>query len=257
MIIMKKLQFSHIMITKSIRTAKIHYRLIFYFSSICLISIILFFLWQWKNNQLFGNREILKAIVQVIHTDKTGTAFFIRPNYLLTAAHVAGAKGNEVQLLISQKKIKAKVILSEYDKLKNYMDEKGIYENGIAYDWALLKVIDDYKSPYYLKLGDSKKASSSDPVIVAGYPKGIKDIATPGGNVAFIDRQLIKINQKLDPGYSGSPLLQGNTLKENCQVIGIISANIIDSAFVSMGGVAVTIDTVLEQSKKKGTPLKK
>lgn len=126
-----------------------------------------------------------------------GTGFFIDCHYILTCGHVVSNSKN-IYFEIPSK-------------------NSGKYECELVsicpyFDIALLKT-KDYKSDYYVKLGDSDKLKIGLKVDVVGYPVGFSgsnnianNLKITTGILSGMQKKYIQTDSPINPGNSGGPL---------------------------------------------------
>jgi len=282
---------------KSIRKIKIcKFYIIVAISGLIFSSII--FIYSFLRND-GGNFNINKAVVMVKADKGWGTGFFIEKKYLLTAGHVVG-NSKIVDIIIKKDKEhikevhKAKVVYTMYNdyvnkfiikynsmlkelqvtksanRKKELLNILGKELNNIEkYDWALLKVTDNYVSDSRFKLGKSSGCKLNDDVTLAGYfyeSNAMGAIVNPDSatinvfksSITSFKDGFIIIKQKIDPGYSGSPVIKGNKIGNDNKVIGIAIEGYNKKLDIqSIGGFILPIDYVRNGLKKAGFYKKK
>jgi S1-C subfamily serine protease len=149
-----------------------------------------------------------------------GTGFFIDKEYIVTCAHVVSDSKN-VYIEIPSK-----------DSDKYYCEVISICP---YFDIALLKT-KEYKSPYYLKLGNSSIVKINSKVEVIGYPVGfsksnnnINNLKVTSGIISGQQNKYIQTDSTINPGNSGGPLLSKG------YVIGINSSKLIADNLENIG----------------------
>jgi hypothetical protein len=149
------------------------------------------------------------AIVRVeVGSDRVGTGFIIDPSGIIaTNLHVvAGAPEIKIRTLDG-----------------TMLDVPRVLALDPAHDLALLDV--DPSSPMpTLRLGDSDKVSTGDPVIAIGNPLGVLDYTVSDGLISSVraisaELTLLQISAPISQGSSGGPLF--NSYGE---VIGVATA---------------------------------
>ncbi len=167
-----------------------------------------------------------------------GSGFFIDSTHIITCSHVVDTSKNiyiEIPSLGSDK-IEVKVI-------------------GICprFDIALLKTV-NYKSKDYLKLGSCKNLNLGDEIFVVGYPvslvqEGVNDnfnLKYTKGIVSGTQLSLIQVTANINPGVSGSCLLNGD------KVVGINSQKLVGDNIEGVGySVPIDFYKVIEKEFKK------
>lgn len=151
----------------------------------------------------------------------SGTGFFIDKNYILTCAHViSGAK-------------------NIYIEIPGYSNEK--YKCEIIsicpeFDIGLIKII-NYKSKFWVELGNSDLLKSGLDVCVVGYPRSytgnsnnpINNLKFTMGIISGQQYGLIQTDSAINPGNSGGPLFYKN------KVIGINSLKLVGDNVENIG----------------------
>ena len=158
-----------------------------------------------KIKEITTNKKEPKKVVDSI---STGTGFIISKNgYILTNAHVIRGHSN-IYAYVNKKRYKANIILVDNDN-----------------DIALLKIKGTFD---YLPL-NLKKAEVGEDIAVIGYPNiGLQgnEIKATFGEINSLsgvqgDIRLYQIDAPIQPGNSGSPLLNMKG-----EVIGIVNASL-------------------------------
>jgi S1-C subfamily serine protease len=187
------------------------------------------------NNLNRTNKSINYSIVRIIADDidfnwnipynvnepkkGQGTGFFIDSQYILTCCHVV-CNSKNVYIEIPSK------------------DSNKYFCNIISicpfYDIALLKTI-DYKSKYYLKLGNSQNIKIGSKVEVVGYPVSKKNknnsnnLKFTSGIISGQQDKYIQTDSSINPGNSGGPLFCNN------KVIGINTSKLVGANLENIG----------------------
>jgi hypothetical protein len=141
---------------------------------------------------------------------KSGSGFIFHPDgYILTNHHVVAGSTEQVVVLSSGNRVPAKLVATDPKK-----------------DLALLK-IPGSNFPV-LPIGESRKMSVMDSVLVMGYPMFSTigyDVSAYDGKINAIRQAdhapLLQIDANINPGNSGGPLLN-----DRGEVIGIVVAKI-------------------------------
>lgn len=174
-------------------------------------------------------QKVLPATAYIILRDSSGgvmgvgSGFFIQAGTIVTCYHVVDA---------ALKVPNVKISICINGKLdKEYKIHKVVYENEIN-DIAVIAT--DNIAPSVLKLGNSDDIEIGQTIFVAGNPKGIPAIFTFGIISGIIDHSLdplghIIFSAPIAPGNSGGPLVD-----ENCNVIGIVEAMVMDTQMINM-----------------------
>lgn len=163
----------------------------------------------------------------IINDEQTiGTGFFIKPNIILTCAHVVeNAKTLYYTIpTISDKKYKLKIL-------------------GLApdIDIAILLSI-DYESPHILSLTNSDNIKLEDSIITIGFPLGQDKIKITKGIISGVQFSNIQIDSAINGGNSGGPLILNN------KVIGIVSSKVENASGV---GYAIPSNLLYIFDRKK------
>ena len=149
-----------------------------------------------------------------------GSGFFISPEYIVTCAHVVdGARNVYIEI-------------PSRDSNKIDVEILGICPE---FDTALLKT-KNYKSKYYFDIGDSKKCTIGDEVLVVGYPKNysmsksdVNNLKYTQGIISGQQYGLIQTDSAINSGNSGGPMIKDK------KVIGINSRKAIGDDTDSIG----------------------
>ena len=165
----------------------------------------------------------LPAVASIDTGNSRGSGFFIKPDALLTNAHVVEGHSS-VQVNAGGARYTARVVTS-----------------STAIDMALLQVYNPNPQQRTLSLGSVDHARVGEEVIAIGFALGAFSNTVTRGIVSAVrkmgDVTLIQTDAAINPGNSGGPLLD-----RNGQVIGINSMGI--SKQVGEGlGFAIAIDT--------------
>ena len=149
-----------------------------------------------------------------------GTGFFIDKEYILTCSHVVSDSKN-IYIEIPSK-------------------NSGKYHCELIsicpyFDIALLKT-KDFKSKYYVKLGDSDKLKTGLKVDVVGYPVGFNKSNNMSNNLKFtsgiisgMQNKYIQTDSPINPGNSGGPLFSKGF------VIGINGSKLVGTDLENIG----------------------
>jgi S1-C subfamily serine protease len=173
-----------------------------------------------------------------------GTGFFIdKEGHILTCAHVVDSSKNiyiEIPSL-SNEKYYCKIVFISSD-----------------FDIALLKTV-DYKSPYYVEMGDSDELSVGTEVQVVGYPVSLSSSYNNVNNLKYTigiisgqQNGLIQTDSSINPGNSGGPLFSNN------KVIGINSMKLVGDNLDNIGfSIPINYYKVLKESFHKDKKINK
>ena len=149
-----------------------------------------------------------------------GTGFFIDSRHILTCEHVVSNSKN-IYIEIPSK-------------------NSGKYECELVsicpyFDIALLKT-KDYKSDYYVKLGNSDKLKIGSKVDVIGYPVGFSgsnnianNLKITTGIISGMQKKCIQTDSPINPGNSGGPLFC------NGVVVGINGSKLVGDDLENIG----------------------
>jgi S1-C subfamily serine protease len=163
-----------------------------------------------------------------------GTGFFINNNgYILTCSHVVEH---------------AKNVYIEIPFKGSEKYECDIISICPYFDIALLKT-KNYKSLYFLKLGDSNKLDSGKEVQVIGYPTSIgskNNLKYTFGIISGQQAGMIQTDSAINPGNSGGPLICNN------KVIGINSMKLVSHKIDNIGySIPINNYKVIKDDLKK------
>ncbi len=230
------------------------WRLIVYL--LIFITVLTFLAYFYFQNTKIRNSEFFSNIVIIQTTEGVGSGFFVSWNKVLTAAHVVKDVGNQVTIISPNgNNYKGIVKASDYQELKKFIveGESGLKVTDVSeatkFDWALIET--NSENTGYLNIGVTSSVRQTDDVLLAGYPLGSKELVTPKGNITTVDNYRLTVNQQIDPGFSGSPLLifSGN----HYTTIGIVVSSPI--YMKSIGATAVSLDWVKERCAQLGFTL--
>ena len=152
--------------------------------------------------------DVVSAALPAVASIDTGTArgsgFFVRPDLVVTNAHVVEGQ-TSVQLQAGGVKYTARVMTV-----------------STGYDLAVLQVFNANPNQVTLRLGTAASARAGEEVIAIGYALGALSNTVTRGIVSAIRQAgnvtLIQTDAAINPGNSGGPLLD-----RSGQVIGINS----------------------------------
>jgi len=166
--------------------------------------------------------RVLPAVVSIQAGASRGTGFFIRPEYVLTNAHVIEGE-TFVQLATTDNKYSARVV-----------------STSPGADLAVLQVAMPNPQQAVLRLGSVASARPGQEVVAIGSALGVLSNTVTRGIVSAVRQvgqvTLIQTDAAINPGNSGGPLVDRSGL-----VIGINSIGI--ASRVAQGlGFAVAID---------------
>ncbi len=161
-----------------------------------------------------------------------GTAFFISPDYLLTAYHCIGDFIDEHELYVKN---------ATYGKLHVRFERDKSFKNH-EIDIAVLKLVDPILIADYLPLG-LINGNHKDEVIAIGYPAEILSVI-PGRIHGFPEKypQMFFNNVMKAEGQSGGPVYHLATQR----VVGL-ALNVYRPEVVKEGGLAGRFDKLFEQ----------
>lgn len=187
----------------------------------------------------FGPADIEKyaAVAQVIVDGKfVGTAFLVdkKRNLAFTAAHVV--KGKD-QLTLNFANAKRQLTVTGVVTLR---DEKR------DLDFALIRLNEDVSDIPPLPLADSGKVTVTDPVTVVGYPKG--EYSVNPGYISATKENLFQVDATINPGNSGSPVLD----KDTDTVVGMVITRLHEADKMNY---MVPINRIKEYCSKNGYKL--
>jgi S1-C subfamily serine protease len=174
--------------------------------------------------------DIVSAALPAVASIDTGTSrgsgFFVRPDLVVTNAHVVEGH-TSVQLQAGGSKYTARVMTS-----------------SAGYDLALLQVYGANPSQVTLHLGTASSARAGEEVIAIGYALGSLSNTVTRGIVSAIRQTgsvtLLQTDAAINPGNSGGPLLD-----RSGQVIGINSMGIAKEVGEGLG-FAIAVDHVTQ-----------
>ena len=136
-----------------------------------------------------------------------GSGFFVKPDLVMTNAHVVAAEREPVEIVFSDgREIEGRVM-----------------ERNTRLDIALVQVPSASAEP--LALGDATGLRTGDRVVFVGTPEGL-DFTVHEGIVSHTARQILgvaylQIDANVNPGNSGGPVLDGTG-----RVVGIVTAKV-------------------------------
>jgi S1-C subfamily serine protease len=174
--------------------------------------------------------DIVSAALPAVASIDTGTSrgsgFFVRPDLVVTNAHVVEGH-TSVQLQAGGSKYTARVMTT-----------------SAGYDLALLQVYGANPSQVTLRLGTAARARAGEEVIAIGYALGSLSNTVTRGIVSAIRQTghvtLLQTDAAINPGNSGGPLLD-----RSGQVIGINSMGIAKEVGEGLG-FAIAVDHVTQ-----------
>jgi S1-C subfamily serine protease len=155
----------------------------------------------------------------------TGTGFFIKHYYILTAYHVVkDAEKIYINInLYGKENIEAKTI--------------SIYPEN---DLALLVIIDkdkiDINKIGFLELGNSDQVELNEKTTVLGYPLSSQKLKITAGVISGRHKNKFQTDTPVNPGNSGGPILNKNN-----KVIGVVVSKL-TSKIVTAVGYAIPIN---------------
>ncbi len=172
--------------------------------------------------------DIVSAALPAVASIDTGTSrgsgFFVRPDLVVTNAHVVEGQ-TSVQLQAGGAKYTARVMTT-----------------SAGYDLALLQVYGANPSQVTLRLGTAAGARAGEEVIAIGYALGSLSNTVTRGIVSAIRQTgnvtLLQTDAAINPGNSGGPLLD-----RSGEVIGINSMGIAKQVGEGLG-FAIAVDHV-------------
>ncbi len=176
----------------------------------------------------------LPAVASIDAGNARGSGFFIRPDTVLTNAHVVEGQSS-VRLQAGGATYSARVITS-----------------SAGIDVAVLQVFSPNPNQATLRLGSAATARAGEEVIAIGFALGALSNTVTRGIVSAIRQAgnvtLIQTDAAINPGNSGGPLID-----RSGQVIGINSMGI--SKQVGEGlGFAIAIDHAAALLQGQSTP---
>lgn len=165
--------------------------------------------------------KALPAVVRVETAGKTGSAFFVAVDTLLTNCHVVSGSSYVTVRRSDGTSTQASVLSSDEE-----------------YDVAVLKLFEVRPGQDFLKLGTVEEAKAGQEVFAIGSPLGALQNSVTRGIVSAIRQRgrsvVIQTDAALNPGNSGGPLLDRNGV-----VLGISTATFRDAQGLNL---AVAID---------------
>lgn len=172
--------------------------------------------------------DIVSAALPAVASIDTGTSrgsgFFVRPDLVVTNAHVVEGQ-TSVQLQAGGAKYTALVMTT-----------------SAGYDLALLQVYGANPSQVTLRLGTAASARAGEEVIAIGYALGSLSNTVTRGIVSAIRQTgsvtLLQTDAAINPGNSGGPLIN-----RSGEVIGINSMGIAKQVGEGLG-FAIAVDHV-------------
>jgi len=151
--------------------------------------------------------RVVPAVASIVAGDSRGTGFFIRPDQVLTNAHVIEGHSS-VQLHVGGSVYTARVVTQSPGS-----------------DLAVLQVYNPNPNQPTLRLGSSSSARVGQEVIAVGMALGILSNTVTRGIVSAVRQAgnitLIQTDAAINPGNSGGPLVDRSGL-----VIGINSMKV-------------------------------
>ena len=182
----------------------------------------------------------LPAVASIDAGASRGSGFFVRPDLVVTNAHVVEGHSS-VQLQAGGSKYTARVMTT-----------------SPGYDLALLQVYGANPSQVTLRLGTAASARAGEEVIAIGYALGSLSNTVTRGIVSAIRQTgnvtLLQTDAAINPGNSGGPLLD-----RSGEVIAINSMGIAKQVGEGLG-FAIAVDHVKQllagqSMPSTGTPL--
>jgi S1-C subfamily serine protease len=175
----------------------------------------------------------IPAVAAIQAGNARGSGFFVRPDTVITNAHVIEGQ-TSVQLQAGASKYTARVVTT-----------------SPAIDLAVLKVDNANPGQATLRLGSAQSARVGQEVIAIGSALGVLSNTVTRGIVSAIrqagDVTLIQTDAAINPGNSGGPLIDGrgdvigiNTMKALARAESIGFAVAIDHATELLNGHTVT-----------------
>ena len=141
--------------------------------------------------------KITKAVWNIHNKNVTGTAWAIKPHYVILNAHVFKSliKGEVSRIFLSQKDRSTPIPIERAVRIST------------TYDLALLKTTE--RMTCYLPIADGFPTERNEPLYAVGYPEKFFQIAGQSERITFEDHfsYLIPVNKDILPGFSGAPFL--------------------------------------------------
>ena len=176
----------------------------------------------------------LPAVASIDTGTSRGSGFFVRPDLVVTNAHVVEGQ-TSVQLQAGGAKYTARVMTT-----------------SAGYDLALLQVYGANPSQITLRLGTAASARAGEEVIAIGYALGSLSNTVTRGIVSAIRQTgsvtLLQTDAAINPGNSGGPLLD-----RSGQVIGVNSMGIARQVGEGLG-FAIAVDHVAQLLAGRSMP---
>jgi len=142
-------------------------------------------------------KSVTKSVVPVFGSDLSGTAFFISPTKLVSAAHVCGTEP---------------VMLDAVSKAIYVVVKTDTYR-----DICLLTTIGEHKSKNYLDLAH-KGLEAGDEGFIIGYPLLIGQTVVRGYHLVPLQpNEFESISAPIQKGNSGGPIVN-----KKAQVLGVV-----------------------------------
>jgi S1-C subfamily serine protease len=225
------------------------------YAIVCLLPFLIYGLYAWgvlkstKKGE-FEDMEKATALVFVQSSGKTGSAFLVSEDRLLTARHVVDdLQPGETVLLRFEKLSPVLEITATVEWIAETSSEKGALEYFLT-DVAVLKITDPSiladKGLIPISLGSSTGVGTLTKVVAIGYPSG--DYSIKRGDInsdTYNGLDLFKVDPATNPGDSGGPLIS----ESDRSVIGIMVGGLEGAQGEN---VAVKIDNVIGLLEKGG-----
>lgn len=179
-------------------------------------------------------------------------AVFYIENYDKNGTHISHGSGffidSEGTAVTNYHVLEGAASAQIYTTRKNWYDIVGVYDYSVEEDWAVIKV--DIKESPYLEIS-KETVTGGDQVFAIGSPRGFDNTISEGlvsnANRILGGQKFIQTSAPISPGSSGGALIN-----KNGKVIGITSAEIIDSQNLNL---AIPISAIEGSSRKKAVPL--
>lgn len=197
------------------------------------------------------------GIFKIIAPEGTGTGFLISEEYILTAAHVAGPEGTQVQFESTDGSFQGSgtVIASDYNKWQEFkINDNAVAAGATEFDWSLIKIENGTEMKYQpLSIGDPNSLTQGSDIFLFGFPLG-GDFIMSKGIVSGITPTEINTDAELDPGFSGGPVISDATAETISQ--GNVYGISISVPFASKTNKNILrIDVILNKLNKQGIVL--
>lgn len=194
------------------------------------------------------------GIFKIIAPEGTGTGFLISEEYILTAAHVTGPEGTEIQFESYDGSFSGTgtVIASDYSKWQEFkINDNAVSEGATEFDWSLIKITSGTDLKYQpLSIGDPNSLIQGSDIFLFGFPLG-GDFIMSKGIVSGITSSEINTDAELDPGFSGGPIISDATAETISQ--GNVYGISISVPFASKTNKNILrIDVILNKLNSRG-----